>query len=141
MTPKLLVVTNLLSVVGAILVASLLCAAAFGRWKKGTPYRTMVRFSIFGAVIPVALYAVSIVDSRFGLRFLVAVEDVFLLLWPGSVATLALNSSSISNLFFVAILILMNAGLYGVVGLCIGLAWTAGFGSSGPINDCSQGEK
>jgi hypothetical protein len=123
MTPKLLEVTNLLSVVGTFLVAALLCAAALGRWKKGAPYRTMVRFATLGAAIPIALYAVSILDSRFGLRFLVTVEDIFLMLWPGSIATMALNSSSGSNLFFIVILILMNAGLYGVVGLCIGLTW------------------
>ncbi|MGB7583421.1 MAG: hypothetical protein WBM11_01155 [Terriglobales bacterium] len=116
--------TNLLSVLGTLLVAALLCAAAFGRWKKGIPYRTMVRFSFFGVVIPFAVYAASILEHRFGVRFLVAVEEFFLVLWPGSIATMALNSSnSVSNLFFVAILILMNAGLYGLVGLCMGLAW------------------
>jgi|SRR5579872_2348036 len=113
-----------LSMIGTLVVATILCLARFGKWKKDVSYRSMLWFSVAGATIPVLLYPIWIYTDGHLLRFISPMEDLALVLWPASLGLMALEGGTIATQLFVTmILILVNAGLYGLIGLCIGLAW------------------
>lgn len=111
--------------IGTLIVATILCLARFGKWKKDVSYRSMLWFSVAGATIPVLLYPIWIYTNGHPLRFISPMEDLVLVLWPASLGLMALEGRGTiaTNLFVIMILILVNAGLYGLIGLCIGLAW------------------
>jgi hypothetical protein len=123
MEGEILRIAAYLSTVGGLVVAAVLCAAALGKTKKGFAYRIMVRFSLLGTALPFVIYLWIYLQRHFGFRFETATEDVVLVLWPSSIALMAINSNNFAALLFVGVLILMNAGLYGIIGLCIGFVW------------------
>lgn len=114
MTGQLYVLLNNLGLGGAVLVAVLLCAAAFGKWKKGVAFRCMLWFSVAGIAIPVVILITKIEMS-----------DFFLTFWPSSIGLMGLDGtgSLASELSAVGLLVLINAGLYGIIGLFVGYTW------------------
>lgn len=114
MSARLFVLTNWLGIAGAILVTVLICGMAFGKWKRRVAFRSMLWFSIVGLAIPIVLLSTRISGS-----------DFFLVLWPSSLGLMGLNGngSSVSELSSVAMLVVMNAGLYGLIGLIVGYTW------------------
>jgi hypothetical protein len=115
-----------LSEVGVVLVGILFAAAALGKWKRRTAFRVMAWFSAAGATIPFVIYPIWIfVNAHLGLRVKVVFEDFALTLWPSSIGLMGLEGPgpAVFKLLFVAVLVLMNMGLYGLIGLCIGCLW------------------
>jgi hypothetical protein len=115
---SLLFMANRLAIAGVLIVAVLWLAAALGRWKKGIAFRAMVWSSIVGGAIPLLFYAIWASTA-------IGFGPIVLVLWPSSIALMGLDSPGnvVSKLFAVATLVLMNAGLYGLMGLCIGFVW------------------
>lgn len=106
--------TNFLGLAGAALVVVLLCATALGKWEKGIAFRCMIWFAVVGIAIPTVFLSAKLEMS-----------DFFLALWPSSIGLMGLNGtgSTASELSAVGMLILINAGLYGIMGLVVGYAW------------------
>lgn len=112
MKVNLLLIAIRLSVVGTLTVAVLWSAVALGKWKKDIAFHAMVWSSVMGGAIPLLLYGLwALFDVGFG--------PVAAVLWPSSVALMGLDSPGnvVFKLFAVAILVLMNAGLYGLMGI------------------------
>jgi hypothetical protein len=111
-----------LSEVGVILVGILFVAAALGKWKKHLAFRVMVRSCVAGGLIPFAVYPISMLIGAHSLNARNIFERFVVVLWPSSIGLLGLDGPGaiILKLMFVAVLILMNMGLYGLIGVCIG---------------------
>lgn len=111
---RLYVLMNFLGLGGAILIIALLCAATFGKWEKGIVFRCMLWFSVAGIAIPIMLLSTKMGLSEFALT-----------IWPSSLGLLGLDGtgSTVSELSVIAMLVLINAGLYGIVGLIVGYSW------------------
>lgn len=114
MSARLFVLTNWLGITGAILVVVLLCVTALGKWKRGIAFRCMLWFSVAGILIPVIFLSAKTGISEFALTF-----------WPSSLGLLGLEGkgTTMSELSVIVMLILINSGLYGVVGLLVGYSW------------------
>lgn len=54
----------------------------------------------------------------------IGIQGFFLLLWPSSIGLMGLvgSGSAASELSIIVMLVLINAGLYGVIGLIVGFA-------------------
>jgi hypothetical protein len=113
-----------LSEVGVILVGILFAAAAFGKWKKRLAFRVMAWFSAVGGIIPFLILATSriIADDPSARNIF---ERFVVALWPSSIGLMGTDGPGpiVFKLLVVAILVLMNIGLYGLVGVCIGFVW------------------
>jgi hypothetical protein len=121
---EILFATVRLSEVGIVLVGLLFAAAALGKWEKRIAFRVMAWSSAAGGVIPFLILA----TSRFvghGLIVRNIFERFMLVLWPSSIGLMGLDgpSPTVFKLLVVAVLVLMNMGLYGLVGVCIGFGW------------------
>jgi hypothetical protein len=126
MEAKVFLVTNLLSAAGALTVAGLLTAAALGRWKRGRAFRVMAWLSALGGLVPFVILPIwTHVNRHFTLDVQVAFEKFALVVWPSSLGLMALEApgTAASRLVIVCMLVLMNMGLYGLIGLCIGMVW------------------
>jgi hypothetical protein len=122
----LLFIANRLALIGVLTVAVVWSAVALGKCKKGVAFRAMAWSSGAGGVIPVLIFPVWIYfNARLGLGARVRFESAVTVLWPGSIALMGLDSSGnlVFKLLAIAVLVLMNAGLYGLLGLCVGLVW------------------
>jgi hypothetical protein len=118
MKVTLLLIAIRLSIVGTLTVVALWSAAALGKWKKGVAFRAMVWASIVGGAIPLLFYALwAFFNVGFG--------PTIVVFWPSSIALMGLDSpgNSVFKVFAVVILVLMNSGLYGLMGVCIGFVW------------------
>jgi hypothetical protein len=111
-----------LSEVGVVLVGILFVVAAVGKWKKRIAFRVMAWSSGLGGVTP---FATSMFINAHGLSVRNTFERFSLVLWPSSIGLMGLEGPGpiVFKLLFVAVLVLMNMGLYGLVGVCIGFAW------------------
>jgi hypothetical protein len=126
METKVFSVTNLLSAVGALIVAGILSAAALGRWRRGKAFRTMAWLSALGGLLPFVLLPIwTYVNRHFALEIQIGFDKFALVLWPSSLGLMALEGpgTAASRLVIVCMLVLMNMGLYGLIGLCIGMVW------------------
>jgi hypothetical protein len=114
-----------LSEVGVVLVGILFAAAALGKWKKRLAFRVMVWSSAAGGVIPFVVYAISMFINAHAPSVRNIFEEFVLVLWPSSIGLMGLEGPGpvVFKLMSVAVLVLMNVGLYGVVGVCIGFVW------------------
>jgi hypothetical protein len=97
-----------------------------GKWKKGIAFRLMLWFSLAGIAIPLVLFLVSMYISAHDLvNAEIRIQSFFLVLWPSSIGLMGLEGtgSTASELSTIAVLVLINAGLYGMIGLFAGSAW------------------
>ena len=125
MKPWLFVLLNFLGLAGAVLVIVVLCAMALGKWKS-IAFRTLFWFALLGTAIPILLYLTWVYTSTHGLlNAEITIQSFFLVLWPSSLGLMGLQGKDIkaSELLTFSVLILMNTGLYGIVGLFVGSAW------------------
>jgi hypothetical protein len=114
-----------LSEVGVVLVGILFAAAALGKWEKRLAFRVMAWSSAAGGIIPFVIYPIWILVNAHFLSVKNVFEKFVLVLWPSSIGLMGLEGPGpiILELLFVAVLVLLNVGLYGLVGVCIGFAW------------------
>jgi hypothetical protein len=122
---KILFAAVRLSEVGVVLVGILFAAAAVGKWKKRIAFRVMAWSCALGGVTPFLIFATSMFINAHGLSVRNTFERFTLVLWPSSIGLMGLEGPGpiVFKLLFVAVLVLMNMGLYGLVGVCIGFAW------------------
>ncbi len=123
---NLFLALNLLSAAGALIVAGLLTAAALGRWRRGLAFRVMTRMAVAGGLLPFLLLPVwTYVNRHFALDLQVGFEKLAIIAWPSSIGLMALEAPGTagSKVVVVCVLVLMNLGLYGLIGLCLGMVW------------------
>jgi hypothetical protein len=126
MKSKIIFLAAKFSVLGTLVVIVLFLLAAFGKMKRGSAFTSMYWFAGAGGAIPLIMLSIwGLVRSNLSLRAETLWQVLFLTLWPVSFALIGLDgtSSALRQTLFVGILVMMNAGLYGIVGLCIGYAW------------------
>jgi hypothetical protein len=134
---KILFAAIRLSEIGVVLVGILFAAAALGKWKKRLAFRFMAWSSAAGAAIPFVICPIwMFVNTHFDLRAKVVFEDLALALWRSSILLMGLEGPGpiVLKLLFVAALVLMNMGLYGLVGICVGFAWQRFRSQTGSIS-------
>jgi hypothetical protein len=121
----ILLVANRLSEAGVVVVGILFAAAAVGRWKKRIAFKVMAWSSAVGGVLPFVIYPIWIFINAHGLSARNIFEVFVLVLWPSSIGLMGLAGPGpmVLKLISVAVLVLMNMGLYGLVGVCIGFVW------------------
>jgi hypothetical protein len=121
----ILLVATWLSAAGVVVVGILFVAAALEKWKKRMAFRVMAWSSAVGGVIPFVIYPIGIFVNAHFLSLKNVFEEFLLVLWPTSILLMGLEGPGpiFFKLLFVAVLVLMNVGLYGLVGVCIGFAW------------------
>jgi hypothetical protein len=126
MSARLFVSMNFLGLAGVVLVVVLLCVAVLRKWKRGIVFRCMFWFSVTGIAIPIVLYLAWMYFNSHGIvKAEVAIQGFFEWLWPSSIGLMGLEGtgSTVSALSVIAMLILINAGLYGIIGLLVGYLW------------------
>ncbi|MGA7379239.1 MAG: hypothetical protein WBX03_00180 [Terriglobales bacterium] len=127
MESKIFLVANLLSAAGALVVAGILSAAALGRWKRGKAFRIMAWLSALGGLLPFVLWPIwTYVNRHSSLEVRVSFDKFAIVVWPSSLGLMALDApgrAAGSGLVLICMLILMNMGLYGLIGLCVGAVW------------------
>ena len=126
MEVDLLLMTNRLAIVGVMTVALMWFAAALGKWKRGRAFRAMAWSSALGGAFPFLIFPIwTYVNAHLSLGAQVGFQGIVIVLWPSSIGLMGLEAPGtvVSKFLSVAVLVLMNAGLYGLLGLCIGLVW------------------